>query len=75
MGRADIVGTGRHQAVVDAMMAKVALSGHALIVVEFNGVIRAGLNAIPASYADVPVDDDDAVFTLVGGPYRACGHA
>jgi hypothetical protein len=71
VGKTDIVGAGRHQAVVNAMMTKVAFSGNALVVVEFNRVIGAGGYAGLTPRALVHIQHNDAVAALCNGIVRA----
>ena len=67
--------TGGFVSAFHTMHAEITLVGNVLSSIAVACVIGAGRDAVAAADAGFGVDDDDAVFTLVGGPNRACGHA
>ena len=65
MREADIVGTGRIEALIDPVMAEIALGRGLFFIVKANSMIRAFIDAKLTSSAFLLVKDDDPV-----GPFR-----
>jgi hypothetical protein len=64
MGRADIVGTGRDESLINAMVAEVALVGDVKVMVIGDGIIGTGVDTRLTSGAQVVIHDDSAVIPL-----------
>ena len=67
--------TGGFISPLHTMRAEITLVGNVLDGIAVARAIGAGGDAVAAADAGFGVDDDDAVDALVGGSYRACGHA
>jgi hypothetical protein len=74
MGEADIIGTGRIEALINPMMAKIALGCGLFFIVKANGMVRAFIDANLTSIAFLRVKDDDPVFPFHDGLHRAGLH-
>jgi hypothetical protein len=61
MGEADIIRTGRIEAIINPVMAEVTLGCDLLFIVKANGMVRAFLNTKLTSGAFLGVEDDDPV--------------
>jgi hypothetical protein len=72
VSQADIVSARRHQAVVHAVMAKIALAGHRAIRIKSDGFERTFIHAGPAAVAQLLSQHDNAVFPLYNGCLAAC---
>ena len=72
MGEADIVRTGRIEAVIDPVMAEIALGCRLFFIVKANGIVRALVDAKLTSGAFIGVKDDDPVFSSCYGFCWAC---
>jgi hypothetical protein len=75
VGEADIVCTGRIEAVIDPVGAEVTLLSGSVNCVEDDGSVRACLKAGLAPRAAFPVEDDDSVLPLGDSLFRAGLHA
>jgi hypothetical protein len=62
VGEADIIGTGRIEAVINPMMAEIALGCGLFFIVKTNGMVRTFINAKLTPGAFLLVKDDDPVF-------------
>jgi len=69
VGEADIIGTGRIEALINPVMAEIAL-GHGLVfIVKANGMVRTFIDAKLTPGAFLVVKDDDPIFPFHYGFY------
>ena len=71
MRQANIVGTGRDQAMIHPVMAEVALSGDLLVIIKSDRIIRALIDAGLTPGAQIIVHDDNSVISFANGRFRA----
>jgi len=74
VGEADIIGTGRIEAVINPMMAEIALGRCPSVLVKANGMVGAFIDAKPTPGASLIVEDDDPVLPLHDGIFGAGLH-
>lgn len=71
MCQADIVGAGRDEPLIDAMVAEVTLVGDVLVIVKRDGIIGTCVDARLTAGAQVVIHDDNAVIAPANRFLRA----
>ena len=71
MRQADIVGAGRDKTLIYPVVAQVAFVGDVSVMVECDGIVRAGVDTGLAPGAQIVIHDDDAVSALADRLFRA----
>jgi hypothetical protein len=74
MSQTDIVGAGRYQSPIHPMMAQVAFLGHIRVLIESDGIVRAGIDAESATGADFIIHNYQTVVSFDNGLIRTGIH-
>jgi len=74
VGEADIIGTGWIEAVINPMMAEIALGRRLSVLVKADGMVRAFIDAKLTPGASLIVKDDNPVFPFYYGIFGAGLH-
>ena len=75
MGETDVIGTSRIEALINPVVAKIALGCSLIFIVKANGMVRAFIDAKLTPGAFLIVKDDNSVFPFPYGLHWAGLHA
>ena len=71
MSQADVVGAGRDESLIYPVVAEVAFAGDVLVMVIWDGIIGACVDAGLTTGAQIVIHDDNAVIALANRLLRA----